>query len=71
MGKLELLGVLELNFSNPEFRTRYIKLEAFWRNNTTKYITANLFGVTIPIQSMFITVQRFQEIWMLAFQRNF
>ena len=38
-------GVLELNFSNPEFRTRSMKLEAFWQNNMTKYST-NLFSDT-------------------------
>ena len=71
MGKVELLSVLELNFSNPEFRTRSIKLEVFRQNITTKYITANLFGVIIPLQNMFITAQRFQVIWMFPFQRHF
>ena len=70
MGKVELLGVLELNFSNPEFRTRSIKLEAFWQNDITKY-TTNLFSVIIPAQNTFITAQRTQVIWMFPFQRNF
>ena len=30
--------VLELKFSNPEFWTRSMILEAFWQDNTTKYI---------------------------------
>ena len=70
MGKVELLGVLELNFSNLEFRTRSMKLEAFWQNNTRKY-TKNLFRMIISLQNMFITVQRFQVIWVFPFQRNF
>ena len=51
MGKVELLSrtfertVLELNFWNPEFRTRYMKLEAFWQSNTTK---ALLRSVRLP-----------------------
>ena len=70
MGEVELLGVLGLNFSNPEFRTCSMKLEAFWQNNTTEYITS-LFRMTIPLQNMFITVQRIQVIWTFPFQRNF
>ena len=62
--------VLELYFLNPEFRTRSIKLEAFWQNNTTKYITANSFGEVIPLQNIFVTVQRFQVIRTFPFQRN-
>ena len=70
MGKVELLGVLEPNFSNLEFRTRSIELEAFWQNDTTKYITS-LFSAIIPLQNTFIKAQRTQVIWMLPFQRNF
>ena len=66
MGKVELLGVLELDFSNPEFRTRSVKLEAFWQNYTTKY-TTNLFIMIISVQSTFIIVQRVQLIWEFPF----
>ena len=70
MGTVELLGVLELNFSNLEFRTRSVKLEAFWQNDMTKYI-AGLFSVIIPVQITFITAQRNQVIRMFPFLRNF
>ena len=70
MGKVELLGVLELNISNLEFRTRSIKLEAFWQNDMTKY-TTSLFSVIIPVQNTFITAQRTRVIWISPFECNF
>ena len=70
MGKVGLLGVLELSISNLEFRIRSIRLEAFWQNDMTKYITS-LFTVIIPVQNTFITAQRTQVIWIFLFERNF
>ena len=34
--------VVELNFSNLEFRTRSMKLEAFWQNDMTKYTESDV-----------------------------
>ena len=70
IGKVELLGVQEINFSNPEFRTCSTELEEFWRKNTIKYIT-NVFGMINALRNTFITVQRIQVIWMFPFQRDF
>ena len=72
MGKIELLGVLELNISDLEFRTRSIKLklEAFWQNDMTKYIRS-LFSVIIPVQNTLIIAQRTQVIWIFPFERTF
>ena len=70
MGKVELLGVLELNIWDPEFRTRSIKLEAFWQNDMTKYITS-LFNVIILVQNTFIPAQRTYVNWIFPFEHNF
>ena len=69
MGKVGLLGVQELNFSNQEFRTRSMKLEAFWQNDMSKYVTQVSSNV-ILLQKMLITVQRVKVIWKFPSQHN-
>ena len=60
--------VVELKFLNLEFRTRSMKLEVFWQNDMTKYITS-LFSCN-SLQNTFIAVQRIHVICMFPFQRN-
>ena len=47
-----------------------IKLEAFWQNNTTKYVT-NLLNVIIPLQSMIYYSAINSSNLDVLFRRNF